>query len=559
MSLIPQELEASQVQHLPIVKAYADKIGLMELVNQLVPTEMAVDPGTVVLAMVLDTLSGRSPLYRLEDFLAQQDTALLLGKAVPAEAFNDDTVGRILDHLYETGTMKVLTACAVRAAQVFGLDKRYVHFDTTSMSMYGEYVPPEEPQGQAPPFRITYGYSKDKRPDLKQFILSTLCVDRAVPIWGKPDDGNASDKTLNTTLLSEIAQLLAHHGVQPGAYIYIADAALVTAENLAALGETLFISRLPATYSACGRVIAEALAHNRWEEVGVLAATKPTQHRPVASYKVAEGHVTLYGQAYRAVVVQSSAQDKRRLKRLEREVKASAETLAVAVQAAQKQAYFCRADAEAAAQKLRAMPSAYHQVEVWVEERPKYGQGRPSTRKPRPIKEMRYGLKAVLTEQTALLARKREEAECFVLLSNVPLEGALAHRAGEVLRAYKEQHGVEQNFAFLKDPVIVNSLFLKKPERLEALGLVLLLALMLWRLMERQMRQHLATTETTVPGWDKKATERPTSFMMTTKFVGLLVLKVGGYRQLARPLSEVQQQYLTALGLSASCFTVPSG
>jgi transposase len=554
MSLIPQEMTAYQVQHLPIVKAYADKIGLVELVNQLVSTEMAVDPGTVVLAMVLDTLSGRSPLYRLEDFFAQQDTALLLGKAVPAEAFNDDTVGRVLDRLYETGTMKVLTACAVRAAQVFGLDKRYVHFDTTSMSVYGEYVPPEEPQAQAPPFRITYGYSKDKRPDLKQFILSTLCVDRAVPIWGKPDDGNASDKTLNTTLLSEIAQLLAHHGVQPGAYIYIADAALVTEDNLAALTETLFISRLPATYGECGCVIEEALTQDHWEEVGVLASTKPTKNRPGASYKVAEGHVTLYGQAYRAVVVQSSAQDKRRLKRLEREVKASAERLARALQAAQKQTYFCYADAEAAAEKLRTMPSAYHQVEVTVEERPKYGQGRPSTRKPRPVKEMRYGLKAVLTEQTALLTRKRAEADCFVLLSNVPPEGERAHGAGEVLRAYKEQHGVEQNFAFLKDPVIVNSLFLKKPERLEALGLVLLLALMLWRLMERQMRQHLGTTETTLPGWDKKATERPTSFMMTTKFAGLLVLKVGGHRQLARPLSGV-----TALGLSASCFTGPAG
>ena len=52
-------------------------------------------------------------------------------------------------------------------------------------------------------------------------------MDRAVPIWGKPEDGNASDKNLNTTLLSEIAQLLACHGVAPGAYIYIADAALV--------------------------------------------------------------------------------------------------------------------------------------------------------------------------------------------------------------------------------------------------------------------------------------------------------------------------------------------
>ena len=56
-------------------------------------------------------------------------------------------------------------------------------------------------------------------------MLSTLCVDRAVPIWGKADDGNASDKSLNTTLLSEIAQLLAQYGVHPGAYISIADSA----------------------------------------------------------------------------------------------------------------------------------------------------------------------------------------------------------------------------------------------------------------------------------------------------------------------------------------------
>lgn len=77
MSNIPQEVEVDQVHHLPIVKAYADKIGLVEGVNQLVPTEMAVDPGTIVLGMILDTLSGRSLLYRLQDFFAQPDTALL--------------------------------------------------------------------------------------------------------------------------------------------------------------------------------------------------------------------------------------------------------------------------------------------------------------------------------------------------------------------------------------------------------------------------------------------------------------------------------------------------
>jgi transposase len=551
---IPPAIEVYPVQHLPIIKAYADQLGLVGLINHYVPTEMDVDAGTVVLGLVLDTLSGRSPLYRLEEFFAHQDTALLLGQALPPHAFTDDTVGRVLDRLYDFGTMRLFTACAVRAAARFGLERRYVHFDTTSRSVWGEYQFAEE---EDLPFRVTYGYSKDKRPDLKQFVLSTLCVDRAVPIWGKPEDGNASDKTLNTTLLSEIAQLLARHGVAPGAYIYIADAALVTEDNLAALGDTLFITRLPATYRECGRVIAEVVAHDQWEEVGVLAQTPPTKHRPGTVYKVAESSVTLYGKAYRAVVVHSNNQDQRRQKHLARELQASYTTLEATVREAVQQEYFCQADAEAAAAKLQALQSAYHRVAVVVEERPKYGPGRPSQKQPRVVKALRYGLQVTLHERAEVIARKTQETGCFVLLTNVPSDGEMAHKAGEVLRAYKEQHGVEQNFAFLKDPLIVNSLFLKKPERIEALGLVLLLALLLWRLVERALRVHVETTGSTLTGWDKKATQKPTAFMMMTKFAAVIVVKAGAHRQLAQPFSAVQQSYLNALGVPATYFTVP--
>jgi transposase len=554
MQALSPAIEVYPVHHLPIIKAYADQLGLVSLINHYVPTEMEVDAGTVVLALVLDTLSGRSPLYRLEEFFAQQDTALLLGKTVPPQALNDDTAGRVLDRLYDFGTMRLFTACAVRAAARFGLERRYVHFDTTSRSVWGEY---QFAETQDLPFQVTYGYSKDKRPDLKQFVLSTLCVDRAVPIWGKLDDGNASDKTLNTTLLSELARLLADHGVRPGAYLYIADAALVTEDNLTALRDTFFITRLPATYSECGRLIEEAGARNQWEEVGVLAQTLPTKHRPGTFYKVAEGEVSLYGKAYRAVVVHSSSQDQRRQKHLERELQASHATLEATVREVARQEYFCHADAEAAAAKLRAVPSAYHWVEAVVEERPKYGPGRPSRTQPRAVKALRYGLQVTLHERAEVLARKVQETGCFVLLTNVPTEGEMAHSAREVLRAYKEQHGVEQNFAFLKDPLIVNSLFLKKPERIEALGLVLLLALLLWRLVERALRVHVETTGSTLTGWDKQATQKPTAFMMMTKFAAVMVIKVGGQRQLAHPLSTVQQQYLLALNVPATYFTSP--
>src|SRR5215467_8122152 len=99
MQSIAPEIEVYPVHHLPIIKAYADQLGLVGLINHYVPTEMNVDAGTIVLGLVFDTLSGRSPLYRLEEFFAQQDTELLLGKALPAHAFNDDTVGRVLDRL----------------------------------------------------------------------------------------------------------------------------------------------------------------------------------------------------------------------------------------------------------------------------------------------------------------------------------------------------------------------------------------------------------------------------------------------------------------------------
>jgi len=112
------------------------------------------------------------------------------------------------------------------------------------------------------------------------------------------------------------------------------------------------------------------VAHNTWDDLGVLAHTKPTKHRPGTCQKAYAGEVTLYGTPSRAVVIHSSAQDRRRQKRLEREIQASYSLVQTTARTAEQQEYCCRADAEAAAAKLRAMPPAYHLIEVTVEERP---------------------------------------------------------------------------------------------------------------------------------------------------------------------------------------------
>jgi hypothetical protein len=213
------------------------------------------------------------------------------------------------------------------------------------------------------------------------------------------------------------------------------------------------------------------VSHNHWEEGGVLAPTQPTTPRPAAAYPVAESVVTLSGPSDRAGVGHSRPQAPRRPQPLARELQASAAMLAATVRDVATQEYCWRAEAEAAAEKLRALPKASHQREGAVEERPQYGPGRPSRPKPRPVKARRYGLRPTCRQRAEVIARKRQAAACFVRRTHVPTTGARAPRAGEVLRAYTEPHGVEQNCAFLQAPLLVKSLFLKQPARIEALGM----------------------------------------------------------------------------------------
>ena len=90
-------LTITDVQFLPIVKESARRINLVDTINHMENTEMELQPGPAVLRMVLDTLSGRSPLYRLKVFLDEKDTEFLLGQTVSLEQFKDHNIGRALD------------------------------------------------------------------------------------------------------------------------------------------------------------------------------------------------------------------------------------------------------------------------------------------------------------------------------------------------------------------------------------------------------------------------------------------------------------------------------
>jgi transposase len=159
---------------------------------------------------------------------------------------------------------------------------------------------------------------------------------------------------------------------------------------------------------------------------------------------------------------------------------------------------------------------------------------------------------ATVSENHTAVEKLREEAGCFVLLTNVSVEEKMGL---EILKTYKEQDGIERNFGFLKDPLVTNDVFLKKPHRIEAMGLVLVLSLLLWRLMERTMRSKAKTENIRLQGWNKRETTSPTSFMMASKFSPVFVGVEGNRRFLFAPLDTVQIAYLSALEVHPAVFT----
>ena len=187
--------------------------------------------------------------------------------------------------------------------------------------------------------------------------------------------------------------------------------------------------------------------------------------------------------------------------------------------------YFCEADAAIAATRVEKLSNKLHTLTTTISPVEVRRRGRPPKEGPPPT-NTRYDLSWKLTENTAGVQREKDLAGCFVLITNVPAEGQGSLDAAGVLRTYKGQYGVESNFAFLKDPLVVNDLFLKTPSRIDALGMVLIITLMIWRLMERNMRAYVKNTDTPLLGWDNKKTVKPTAFMMSTVITNILVATV---------------------------------
>jgi transposase len=532
-----EQVRVERLDHLGLIASVIKDLGLMSMIDRhLVPDDQEViTPGEAVAGMILNGLGfAHRPLSLTPQFFANKPLDLLFRKGIEAEMFNRFKLGRTLDEVYAYGCDLLFEELARAICVHEGIDLRFNHLDTTSFALTGEYIPDRDEHA----IRITHGYSKDHRPDLKQAVLELLVSqDGGVPFVSKSWDGNTSD----TQVFQERAEaLLSAFKDTPSPRYLVADAKLYCEDNAAHLAQLGFITRMPATLKVVSQVIRQALQQDTWESFDA-----DTRYQPL--------ELCHYGMAQRWLVVSSRAARERAEATLNNAKQREYEAITKQLFHLQAQR-FCAP--EAAQEALAALVKRwqYHRVESsHLTEHKRYaGKGRPTLCT--PLKAIEWQIQAHIHADDETIEQDKQAKACYVLGTNIAAS-KLSHAA--VIAAYKGQAQVEGGFRFLKDPLFfVSSLFVKKPNRIEGLLMVMTLALLVYSVTQRRLRKQLAKHHETVPNQINQPTPAPTLRWIFQLLDGIhrVRLTVQGQRHdLIEGLNDVQIKILRLFGEQVCC------
>src|SRR5713101_663928 len=507
-------------------------LGLIGMIDaRLVPDEQEeITPGEAVAGMILNGLGfANRPLSLTPQFFAHKPLDLLFRGGVHAEMFNRFKLGRTLTEVHAYGCDLLFSELAVAVCTQEGIDLRFNHLDTTSFALTGDSVPEADEQAMT----ITHGYAKDHRPDLKQAVLELMVSqDGGVPFVSKSWDGNVSD----TQIFQERAEaLLATFQRSPTPRYLVADSKLYHEDNAANLRAMGFITRIPNTLNVVSQVITQALRWDTWQRLD-----DTTRYQRV--------ELCHYGMAQRWLVVSSEAAVQRAEATVNKAQQREAEAIEKHLFHMQAQRFETPETAKAALDTL-ARSWKYHQVDAYslIDHKRYACKGRPTPTT--PIKAIEWQIQAQVQPNDAQIGPRKQHKACFVVGTNID---ASQLSDAEVIRAYKGQAQAEGGFRFLKDPLFfVSSLFVKKPSRIQGLLMVMTLALLVYSVTQRRLRQALARQNDTLPNQIHQPTRRPTLRWVFQLLEGIHRVRVtvqGQVHTLIEGLNEVRIKILRLFG-----------
>jgi transposase len=529
---------------LPVLSAFMDKWGLSEIIDEVIPWEGGVPLGTLVEVLMLNRLQRPEAQYAIGEWAVESGVADFYG--LTAEQLNDDLLGRALERLNKHAE-SAQTQLTLAAVKQWRLKIRQIHYDISNVEFYGAFADAQpsadKDSGDGPsprqmpkvPFP-TYGRTKSGREDVKQIQFGmNVTADGGVPLSHQALDGNAAEARTHVANLLRLRRLLPR-----SRFLYCADTKLDTPENLIAAVATggrflcagAFTKPLQARYRQL-RANMKPLFYCPKSH-----AQRPPEQRD--HYQACETTDELTGSfesrslrvKYRLIFLHSSAKAKQQAATRERHMAKIRAEFELVHRNLGKYSFKTEEDIRRRLEKNRA----------------KYAEGK-LFQYTLTTKAGRFKLDWHIDETE--LAQVQELEGVFVLKTNLPKKRSIT----AVLTTYRDQSQVEKRFHHLKGPLAVAPMFLEKPERIAGLLFIIVLALTLMALMERQVRKNLKGKPMKGLYPEGRVTRTPTGPRLLRRFrsLSLVIIKETGatHRRLCE-LNAIQRRILQLLNLTAN-------
>ena len=519
------------IDHLGLVSGMCKEIGIAKIIDKAHPKQSKdkkITYGQLVEAMILNGLGfvGRT-LHMYPEYFADKPVERLLGEGIKAEHINDDALGRCLDQLYETGVSGLYQTLSARVVELLDLPCEGLNLDSTSIHVDGRYTNDDDTQA----IKLVRGYSRDHRPELNQAVLNLITENQAgIPVYMQASSGNIND---NEGFKNIVKHHLSSMKAAQNCTYFIGDAALYTAETIQSLDEQgqLFITRAPQKLKLVKAAIAEQENYTFTAlENGYSGTWLESDYGQVEQK-------WLLVRSEQARKQEQYTLDKRMLKESTASLKSFKKLM--------RERYICESDAKGSLKKWLKIQRHIDISDIEIVAHAIYKQsGRPKQNQQPDHYE--YQINGQLHSSLTQREERLQEKGMFMLATNDCSETLTMEK---MLALYKSQQSVEKGFRFLKSPdFLTSSLYLKKPERIESLLMIMTCCLMVYAALEHKIRRELKAQSVHFPDLKYKPTQNPTARWVFFCFQGLHVLTISQQQAIIVNLQERNKVIIDCLG-----------
>jgi transposase len=483
---------------LPVAAGFCRQLDIAGIIDRAAPVRPVARAthGQVIEALIANRLTSPSPMIHVQAWARQFAVGHVLG--LDPGVLNDDRIARALDAL--APVLEEVTGSAGAAAiAAFGVDVSQLHWDMTSVSLYGGYRACDEgfPQPR-------FGHPKDRRADLKQIQAGVAtAADGAVPVFWQPYDGGAGEVSQVTGAMEALRRLAG-----PRRFLLIGDSKLLSYGNIAAMSGAQVTFLAPAPKAFVPAQVLAACDYDAAVPVDYVAerdASRPASQR--GCYRVAEDTMTISGPrkkdpsfTLRRVFVYSPARASAAATARAKKLRRAQDDLGRLTRGLGSRHY---PDAGKVAGRIAAIARDRH-VGGYLHATAATSQNG------HPTLDWHF-------DQAAIEAEAATDG-WYALLTNLDPDSV---PASQVLARYKNQPAAsERRYHDVKGPLAIAPMFLHANRRIAALIGVIGLALLIYCLIERQARRNLAPA-TTLDGLYAGRPAKPTASLILTALAPL--------------------------------------